>query len=53
MQSDLEAAKTAMQSDLEAAKNGLRERIERMEKRILVIGAPVVAALMALLNYLM
>lgn len=45
--------KVATQSDLEATESRIGERIERMEKRLLVVGIPAVAALMALLNYLM
>lgn len=45
--------KIAAQSDLEATENKIGERIERMEKRILVIGTPVVAAPMILPNHLM
>lgn len=45
--------KVPTKSELKAVESGLGERIERAEKRILVIGVPVVAAVIALLNYLM
>lgn len=45
--------KFATKTELTAVKSDLEKRIEQMEKRLLVVGIPVVAALMALLNYLM